>query len=296
MNPSDLPALLKLGGSFDGGPATAQNEAGDTCVAARDLAGSMWIRCFWEETKSLTRWINLRGVLTGEPAIATSGNTLSVAARDDSGGYWLTEYTFGIATHSWESLGGTFDSDPAIAQRSRAGGSLYVVGRDKTNGIWIRTVPGQWRYLGATAAGRPAVVVGSDDAAYVVIRDAAGAVWMGRYSGDSFGGWQPAGGSIATDPQAAATSAMVYVAGVTSAGNAWYNSFTIGAVNRWTGWRLAGGGVLESLGIAVSGESFFLVGQQQRDGELWWFQPPDRWWSPGGKLDLVLGSLVAGPR
>jgi murein L,D-transpeptidase YafK len=55
-------------------------------------------------------------------------------------------------------------------------------------------------------------------------------------------GWQPGGGTVASDPQVAAASGNVYAVALTSGGSPWYNTFAAGA---FTGWQSIGGVLMD---------------------------------------------------
>src|SRR5215831_8125527 len=106
----------------------------------------------------------------------------------------------------------------------------------------MRSGPRSWTFSehftggscrGAVVSGKPAVTVGTDDAAYIAVRDPFNSMWMGRQSGLTFQGWQPGGGVLATDPQVAAAGGNIYAAALSASGAVWYNVFVQGTGNNW---------------------------------------------------------------
>jgi hypothetical protein len=118
---------------------------------------------------------------------------------------------------------------------------------------------------------------------------------MGREAGNTFNGWQPGGGTVATDPQVAASGGKVYAAALTSNGAVWYNTFTEGTGNNWVGWQSPGGTLSSVAAAASTGPQLFLTG---RDGsnQLWWYETPGAGWKFVGAAGLAAGPLSAAPR
>jgi hypothetical protein len=120
-------------------------------------------------------------------------------------------------------------------------------------------------------------------------------VWVARVDFTVLFGWQPAGGSIATDPQAATVGNDVVVAALTSNGGVWYNIFVQGSGNNWLGWAAAHG-TLQSVTVATGDPAhFFLAGKDPNDA-LWWYDSSSAQWISMGNPGLAAGLLSAAPR
>ena len=92
----------------------------------------------------------------------------------------------------WVYLAGIFSTELAMAACSD--GSLYIVGRDYSSSLWsYHYVPGGsssvWRFRGGLTQGNPSVACGTDNAAYVAVRDNYQSHWVARVLGDTWTGW-----------------------------------------------------------------------------------------------------------
>jgi hypothetical protein len=217
-------------------------------------------------------------------------------ARDQFNAYWTNTFARGSGFAGWTNRGGAFSTDPVIA--AYPAGLLYYAGKDNFNAIWTAAELfsfSAWQLQGAVVSGKPSMTVGADGAAYIAVRDPSNAVWMGRLSGSTFNGWQPGGGTIASDPQAASSGNNVYVTTLTATGAVWYNTFIEGTGNNWTGWTNTGGTLSTVTAAAGSGPQLFLTGRDGSD-QLWWFETPGAGWKFVGAAGLAAGPLSAAPR
>ena len=137
--------------------------------------------------------------------------------------------------------------------------------------------------------------MGADGAAYMAIRDSFNSVWMGRFKGLGFDGWQPGGGVVATDPQVAAAGSNIYAVALNASGTVWYNTFIQGTGNNWTGWQSPGGALMDVAAAAGSGPQLFLVGRDLSN-QLWWYETPGAGWRFFGAAGVAAGPLAASPR
>jgi hypothetical protein len=278
-------AVFPAGGSVASAPAAAQNALSDTFIAARDSSNGMWVNVFTAATNSWGSWAFAGGIVQGDPGIAvTLGGTAYIACRDASKSYWLRTYDPGVGFGSWTPLGGVFESDPTIA--ASLDGSLYVVGRDSSNAIWSgRFIPGAgfqgWQSGGAVAQGKPAVSVGMDGAAYIAIRDTWNSVWLGRVQGNTWTGWYPAGGVFNSDLQSVRVGNRSYVAGLDVTGALWSRPFQEGRTNGWQGNWTVHGGVLQRLGLSVTGREFYAFGADLANS-VWSFRASTATWTGVG--------------
>jgi len=217
--------------------------------------------------------------------------------------YWLNSYTPGSGFGGWIALGGAFAVDPEMAATKSCPSNVctvYIVGKDNFNAIWTSTysIPGGfsgWSLRGAVVTGNPSVTVGMDGAAYIGVRDSFNALWMGRQAGATFNGWQPGGGGVIADPQVAASGGKVWAVSLAPGGVVWYNTFTEGAGNNWTGWTSPGGTLTSVTAAASTGPQLFFAGRDNSD-QLWWYETPGAGWKYVGYTGFAGGPLMAAPR
>jgi hypothetical protein len=153
-----------------------------------------------------------------------------------------------------------------------------------------------WTAAGAgapLATGKPAVVAGSDGAAYVAIRATDLGMWIVRVQGDVWGQWYNGQGSLGADPDLAAAGGIVYAAVTGPTGYVYVRPFLEGAGAGWQNWITAGG-QLERVTIAVGGGRFFLAGKTVGN-VLWWYASGAGWTSLG-PAGTGAGNLAAGPK
>jgi hypothetical protein len=236
----------------------------------------------------------------GDPAVAAgSTGAVVVVARDASFNYYLSHYTPGAGFGAWIPLGGAFASEPAAAVASD--GTVYIVGRHSSGAVsGGRYVPGSgflgWSQAPATvtAVGKPAVVAGSDGAAYVAVRaQSTNNTLMARLAGDTWGAWMNGGGQAKTDPELAAAAGTIYAAVTNFYGTVYVQAFTEGTGNNWKGWQLVNG-TLSNASIAASSGQYFIAGKTA-NGTLYWYQSGIGWTyigSPG----LAASEPAASPK
>jgi hypothetical protein len=256
----------------------------------------VWINVYDHQTRLWDGWTSAGGSVQSVPAVAAGGETAFIVARDHFNAYWSTSFTRGMGFTGWVNRGGAFATDPVVAI---AGGAIaFIAGKDNFNAIWTAVdfiSFGAWQLQGAVVSGKPSVTVGADSAAYIAIRDPSNAVWMGRYTGGAFNGWQPGGGTIASDPQLSAAGNHVYAVSTTSTGAVWYNTFVQGTGNNWTVWTNTNGTLSTVTAAAGSGPQLFLTGRDPSN-QLWWYETPGAGWKFVGDAGLAAGLLSAGPR
>jgi hypothetical protein len=287
-------SLKNSGGAFASDPSLAEDAYGNAFAVARDNFNALWLNYCNAQSQSWQGWVFAGGVVAGKPAIAVSGSTAYIAARDSSNAYWLRSYSRASGFGTWTSLGGVFATDPVMASTSAG---IFLAGRDNFGAIWAaaRTTSfGGWYLGGAVAQGQPSLAVGTDGNAYIAIRDASNAVWMGSFNGSMWNTWQPGGGVIATDPLAARVGTQINVSALTSLGAVWYNRFTQGTANNWVGWSYTGGVLMDA--TPAGGDAQFFIAGRDGSNKLWWYETPGRAWVPLGYQGLAAGPLSAGPR
>ncbi len=294
------PGLANALGTIASAPSLSQNPAGDTFVVGRTSSGRVWMNRFVVGTQAWAGWEMASGFMTGDPAIAADpGGGAYVVARDASLSYWITRWTPGAGFGAWTALGGNFATDPAIA--CGADGAVHIVGRDSTGvvaggrfgpgGGFAGWVPAS---SGPPAAGKPAITIGSDGAAYVAARAAAtNNTWMARLQGGVWGTWHNGGGTAKTDPEVAATAGWVYAAVTNIHDQVYVQAFREGTGNGWQGWQFLNG-VLVKAGMAASGGRYYVAGRNSA-GTLYWYQSGVGW-TFLGHSGLAASDLAASPR
>jgi hypothetical protein len=291
-------ALRSAGGYLSSDPGLSQNSLGDSFVVATNAGGQVWMNIFQNDAQSWKGWMFGGSPFPCNPAVvATAEGGAYLAVRDGSAQYWIQRYLPATSLQGWIGLGGSFASDPALAVRTD--GTVYVIGRTNSGIVQSgRYVPGLgfqgWVSGGGSPAGKPSVTRGSDGAAYVAIRATSGSLWMARLDGDSWGSWYSGGGTLATDPQVAATAGTIYAVIRSGNGGTYVKPFGEGAGNGWQDWIFTGG-YLESASIAAWKGRFFVVGRNSIN-DLWWYQSGGGIWTYLGYRDQVAGNFSAGPK
>jgi hypothetical protein len=255
---------------------------------------------YQNDAQSWKGWVLAGDQKYGNPALAAVPNGEAyVVARDSIFNYWINHYRPGFGFEGWIGLGGDFATEPTIA--SALNGTIYVVGIKSTGIVGSgRYLPGSG-FLGwfpgpasPLATGKPAVVIGSDGAAYVSIRSTTdNSIWMARLQGDVWGPWISGGGYAKTDPELAATGGTVYVVVTNTYDVVYVQAFREGAGNGWQGWQPTYG-VLTKASIAATGGSFFIAGKNGA-GTPFWYQPSVGW-ANVGNAGLAASELSASPK
>ncbi len=295
-------SLQSAGGILASDPAASEASNGDTYVTGRDASNAVWINVLTGASQTWMGWASAGGVVAGAPSVAvTSDGKAWVAARDVSGQYWLTSYSPGATFGGWTPLGGIFDIDPSVS--ASPDGSIYILGRASGSQVWSgRYIPGSgfsgWilgNADGPLAAGKPALTVGSDGAAYVAIRQSGtNALWLSQVQGNTWGAWQNGGGALAVDPQVAATNGAIFAVASDASSGVWWQQFLQGPSKGWQGWVSAGGALTHTAVSALNGD-LFITGTDAA-GNLWWYRASGSAWAPIGNNGVAAGSLAATPR
>ena len=142
--------------------------------------------------------------------------------------------------------------------------------------------------------GKPPVTCGSDNAAYLGVRDDWNSNWIGRVLGNTWTGWHYGGSVTSVDPQVAALGGTVGVIVLDNWGALWRSSFTEGIGNGWQTWTYVGG-VWQDLASAASGGELLLAGRSPSN-ELWWWRQSGNQWTWLGYAGVAAGHLSAAPR
>jgi hypothetical protein len=143
-------------------------------------------------------------------------------------------------------------------------------------------------------------VAAPDGSAFVVAGDAKGAYWIGRYQpATGFQGWDPLGGSFASDPVAAvAADGTVYIAGTTSAGVVFAGRYIVDS--GFHGWFSGSAAplVVGTPAITVGSDQAAYVAIRASDNALWAARVEgdtwEAWTNGGGHLRTSPGLAATG--
>ena len=294
--------LLGAGGILASDPTASEAPNGDTYVTGRDSSNAVWINVLAGASQTWTGWVSAGGVVAGVPAVAvTPDGKAWLAARDTSGQYWVNSYSPNAIFGGWIPLGGGFDLDPSVS--AAPDGSIYIIGRAWGSQVWSgRFIPGSgfsgWTLgnaAGPLSGGKPSLTVGSDGAAYVVVRQSGtNALWLSQIRGNVWGAWQNGGGALAIDPQVAATEGAVFAVASDAWSGVWWQQFLQGPGNGWQGWVSTGGTLTHAATSALNGD-LFITGTDTT-GSLWWYRASGSAWTAAGNNGAATGSLAAAPR
>jgi hypothetical protein len=161
-------------------------------------------------------------------------------------------------------------------------GNVYVVGKDRWNGLWSRRINpntglGPWVFGGGLVQGRVDIACGTDNIVYIMARDwgAAtpvvdapptpsyfGSTWLARVQLDAFLPWLLTGGSIDQDPRILRSGTGSFYIVVANAGGLYYNRIQEGGNSLQFDPWVNTGFVVADYGAAASGGDLFLVGRQ----------------------------------
>lgn len=291
--------MRSAGGYFASEAASAQQApTGDVFAAIRNAGGQVWLNVFDAASQSWRGWVYVGESAVGNPAVAApaGGDVYVVSRTTASSSYWLKRYRIGAGVTAWIDLGGSFASDPAAAAASD--GSIYICGTTSSGAVAAGIFSpasgfGGWNVSAGAAAGVPAVTVGSDGAAYMAARTPQNTVAIARFSAAGWGGWFDGGGTLAADPDVAATRGAVYVSVRSSDGAIWIRPFLEGTTNGWQPW-VSTGGYLTTASVAAAQGRFHVLGYNGiRD--LWWYDSGAGWVHYGFQ-SLMAGRLSATPK
>ncbi|MCC6590436.1 MAG: hypothetical protein IT168_27335 [Bryobacterales bacterium] len=218
------------GGSIAGRPSVAAVSSMQAYVLARDSYGSYWMLPFSRNT-GFGSWVFLGGTLATDPATAAcpDGN-FWVAGRDQYGNVWVRQYRPGSGPGNWIQVGSQLQGSPGLA--CGTDNAAYVAARDLSNVVSMIRFDGvspspAYAATGLTAATDPAVAITGHGVVFAVFTDAARAVWFRPFTegtGNNWGQWMSAGGSIARF-SSAAVRGLLFIAGADAYGNlSWYRS------------------------------------------------------------------------
>jgi hypothetical protein len=293
INTFPSPLLRNTGGNFRLNPAVAYSASGRMFIAARDASAGIWVNVFRPDNV-LNGWVFAGGNSPDSPDIAVATETAWIAFRDPWNSYWVRSYSpiFGFGASTW--LQGIFASPPRIA--GCPNGDIYVVGRDNFNGLWTRRYSSgsaswqAWRFVGGITQGTPGIACGSDNAAYVAVRDTSNNMWLVRAFQEAAPTWSYGQGIWDGDLQVAADGNRIYVVGL-SYSNPYYRTWLVGA--GWLGALTTPGGVLAHLTPAVYNRNLYLAGQDFSGNIYWWSMLSNSYTNFGAK-NVAGGSRFSG--
>jgi len=290
------------GGYIASDVAVAQNAAGDTYVAVRTSANQIWLNLFRNDLESWNGWAYGGAPLVGNPAVvASSDGGAFVIARDSSQAYWINRYHPSTGfTGGWRALGGAFSSDPVAAVA--ADGTIYIAGIDGSGVVWSGCYSPSAGFQGwasggkpggVAAAGKPAITIGSDQAAYVGVRTTDNRLWAARVVSSSWGGWTQGASNLRTDPSLAAGEGVIYFLLNTSTAPLAVRALGTGAGGGWQT-AVSIGGYLQDASLAAVYGRFYVVGRDW-GGAVWWYESGSNLWIYYGFASTVASPLGQAP-
>lgn len=154
------------------------------------------------------------GTLSGPAAVSGDGHHVDLFVVGTDRALWHTASDTDAqgrpgAFGTWQSLGGTLTTAPAVA--SSAPGTILVTGRGTDGSLWARAWDGTswtaWRPLGGRAISAPAADVVDAGTYRVLVVGTDGAVWQQPVSAAAVpGGWSTTGAATSFAPAASATA------------------------------------------------------------------------------------------
>jgi hypothetical protein len=185
------------------GTLAAFGRLGDSSLRLNEFDGSSWTQ------SSLPLAYATSGI---EATMA--GTDMYLVLRGNDAGYWWSHRPNGGSWAPFQSLGGTWVSDPAIAADSSG---VYVFGRGLDDVLWYSrntgggfSAPAQYG-AGITLNSDP-IAVSDATGVYVFVRGLDGGIWYGSFAGGAKQAWQYLGGLATSDPAACGTSSGPVVA------------------------------------------------------------------------------------
>jgi hypothetical protein len=231
---------VSLGGTFQGSPVAAVDDAGHVVVAVVTSSGSIWTKILTGDTWGA--WTQVPGVLSGSSqlAIATYDGDVYLGGVNGSGRTYVTHYDRSTETWAgWTNLAGVLTNEVTMADY---GGLLWVMGVNPNKASYHRTFNGStwtgWTNIGGSLGPRPSVAGTSGSLLYLG-NQTTGRLYAREYDG-SWASWQFQSSSLATGPKAVAHGSQAYAFSTDTTGRL--------VVRRWTGasWTSAtilGGGL-----------------------------------------------------
>jgi hypothetical protein len=170
---------------------------------------------------------------SGPTAVYSGSERFDAYCRGLDGQLWAITWRADAGWSGWTRVGGQLTSDPDAATAG-AGASPSVFVRGTDDAVWQFVPTGSGWYLqslGGRCTSGPAAVHSGPARADLFCRGVDGQLWWRSWTPPGWGPWQPLGGLLASDPDAASAgpdaSLVVAVAGVDG--------------RTWT-YRLVGGG------------------------------------------------------
>lgn len=224
---SDSPGAVStsLGGAITGAPDATSWGAGRTDVVVRGADGQTYWNYYDSRNGRWSGFLGLGGGTNYSPAITSWGrDRLDVVITGLDGQIWH-RYTAngGQSWSGWTPLGGSLTSAPDIS--TWGFNRLDIVARGREGAVWHRVWSSGWQpweYLGGSLADGPSVSSPTGNRLDVVVRGAGNRVYILRWNGSRYVGWEPVGGGL-TDTEPDVTSfngfTTIYVRG--GDGNIW---------------------------------------------------------------------------
>lgn len=184
--------------------------------------------------------------------------------------------------NSWESLGGSSQSDPSAAAWGAGRLDTFVRGTD--NQLWHKWYENgwsRWESLGGALASGPDATSPGPGRLNVVAKGTDGQLWHKSYD-RGWSPWQPLGGAVVGDPTVVASDAGrldVFVRGTDN--QLWHRWYVGGG---WSRWESLGGNLVSGPDAASWGPGHLDVYAKGADGQLWHRFYSGGWsnWTPEG--------------
>lgn len=296
------PGAFSIRGAYSDEVNLAEDPWGRLVFAARETAGALRVGVLDPRQMRVVGSTGSDRDWAGSPAIGigrtVSGQVLAlVSGRTASGAYRLLKFDVRLnEIQSGEELGGSFQSDPAVA--GCTDGSVYVVGKDFAGILWSRRwLPdGRWEDWvrgPAGIAGQPAVACGGDQALLVAARNQRGHLVWCHLTGNRWTEPELLPGAGEGEARLAAGYQVVWLTILSPDGVLRLAPFQL-AMMEWGNWQEADR-KLRLAAPAVRGGALEIFAVNE-GGEMWLFTPGMQRWTRLGQAGEIRGRLAAAPR
>lgn len=195
-----------LGGVIIGGAAATAPSRESITLMVRGSNNRLYTKS--GTTGSWSGWLDLGGILSAKPGVASSSGRLDVFVRGADGHLWTKSQLSGGWT-GWSDLGGSLAAGSGPAATAIGDGSVaaFVHGSDGALYRKTRTAGGVWSGwypLGGQLLGTPGVAALGAGRLAVFVRGLDNRLYEKTAAAGSWSGWLDRGGQISTSPAAAA--------------------------------------------------------------------------------------------
>ncbi len=299
--PGDMIVHNHTSGSPDGHVSVVDRIEGATVYAVEQNymvsgSGTAHLATYTLSGTTLSRsdvTLPIRGVvhsLANTPTTSSSSLNTTLDVFAEASDSTLEHVRYDNGWGSWESLGGTLASSPAVI--SPAAGVLDVFVENASNGLSHRRFASgawsAWESLGGTLASAPAAISIQANVLDVFAEASDGSLEHVRYD-SGWGSWESLGGTLTSAPSVTSPAAGVMDVFVKNGSNGLsHRRFASGS---WSAWESLGG-TLASAPAAVSIQANVLdVFAEATDGSLEHVRYDNVW----GLWESLGGSLASAP-